>query len=64
MNNYYSKYLKYKNKYIKLKELRYGGLLPLINEHEQEHEHEQEQEQEIDVNINSKCEYNNSMMIH
>ena len=54
MNDYYSKYLKYKNKYIKLKELRYGGLLPLINE----------KEQEIDVNINSKCEYNNSMMIH
>jgi hypothetical protein len=35
MNNYYSKYLKYKNKYIKLKELRGGTFLaPLekINE--------------------------------
>ena len=35
MNDYYSKYLKYKNKYIKLKELRGGIFLaPLekINE--------------------------------
>ena len=32
MNDYYSKYLKYKNKYIKLKELRGGGLLLSIKE--------------------------------
>jgi len=50
MNDYYSKYLKYKNKYIKLKELRGGGLLPSIKE--QDH-----------LNKNSKCEYNNSTMI-
>ena len=36
MNDYYSKYLKYKNKYIKLKELR-GGLLPSIKKQEIDH---------------------------
>ena len=49
MNDYYSKYLKYKNKYIKLKELRGGSLLLSIKEKE--------------IVVNTKCEYNNSTMI-
>jgi hypothetical protein len=32
MNDYYSKYLKYKNKYIKLKELSGGYILPPLDE--------------------------------
>jgi hypothetical protein len=54
MNDYYSKYLKYKNKYIKLKQLKSEGLLPLINKKEIDN---------LNKNINTKCEYNNSTMI-
>lgn len=65
MNDYYSKYLKYKNKYIKLKQLKSEGLLPLINKKEQEQEIDNQNKNinTKEIVANTKYEYNNSIII-